>query len=1316
MAEEKLTLKIETMANAKALTSFNKELRNTDNYVKTLDKSLKNNGLSYDNLSRKSQALTQKLTAQQKAYDGLKGKLADYNKKLSDQKQKYNDAVKEGTSNEQQLAKLQAAYKRTEADIQSTTAQMKTLEVEMGNTRSEIERTNTSLSNFSQMQLANKFKEIGDNVSNMGTKITEAGQKISDFGGKVLSWVAPLDTALVTCSKSFMTFEEGVAKVNSIAQVGAAEISNYSDAILELSNNSGTNVNDLTEATYQAVSAGVKFSESTKFVEEANKLAVGGFTDSASAVDILTTAINAYGKGTEETEHLSSVLIKTQNLGKTTVNELAQSLGDVIPNAKNLGVSFEEVNTGMVFLTKQGIKTSEAATSLKSLFRELGDSGSDVGKILQEQTGKSFTELMKDGKGVRGVLEELNKYAEANGTSFNEMFGRAEALKGALGLLNISGEEYTNILNDMNSATGDVDKAFSTVTDTSAYKMQKAFNELKNSLVKVGEALTPFVSQFSEGLSKIADCISSLSEEQVQSIAKFALWTTGIGLASKAIGIFTTGIGGTVKTAGSLIKTIGNLITPSVTATTALQGIGAGTTVASSGLTGLGTVAGTTAGTVATLGTGISTFCSALLPVAGLVATAAAGIYAYHEYNEAMNDSILKTTDEMSWLEEGFRKLNGVQAYSKEELEGMNLVYEDFNENISPEFQKKVEEMRESISNFNMDLAIFSADGIFSDEEVEKLKNNFNEGVNQSIENIKARKEEVQKAWEETFMMDDNTIDNNEQTLLNFWNRNYDTSITEIEKLQADVNELFRKRTEEGYQFTSEDEAMIREYYEKVHQIELECMVNNQEEELFAKNKFRAQVATMDAESASKLGQERKKALENDLTETEAYYDTQIEMLETHYNEMTEEEKAAADIELEQLRSEKEQKVQAKRDEINAIYDEMIAGNENLKGVIDRFNLEVFEGESKVQNDRLNKTKSYYKGLEEITTDGMHKMYNEQTKSWEDVTVTVDEATGEITGMIRSYTDENGRHIEEVCGYNEDYKNSTQELADKMAQDYTRMAQQIKNESDAHVDSNGNIINSNGELIGSLEQVVDENGNVTTSVKDLNGNPIDINDNTGEVINGLENTAHKLNNLDGATANTYVHTWYVEHNKGLFSNTQKGYGYKNGQAGYWEQGTHGTLGSEQLGYINEKTRKSRGWELVDGPHAFLGSDSIGDRVLLGQGAAVTNNLTSTAMMMKAVQDEVASSINKLDFSSYSTPNSSKSRALQGTTIIKSPGTNLAGLEAKVDNVTTTLASLLNILINSVDNIDTDVYIDSRKVTSSLAPYMDIELQRRKNRR
>ena len=126
-------------------------------------------------------------------------------------------------------------------------------------------------------------------------------------------------------------FETALAKVGTIADTAAVPLDTLQSQIMEVSNTMGVGAADIAEATYQAISAGQSTGDAVAFAGQASMLAAAGFTSSASAVDILTTALNAYGLGADEAGHVSDVLLTTQNLGKTSVDELSSSMGKVIP-------------------------------------------------------------------------------------------------------------------------------------------------------------------------------------------------------------------------------------------------------------------------------------------------------------------------------------------------------------------------------------------------------------------------------------------------------------------------------------------------------------------------------------------------------------------------------------------------------------------------------------------------------------------------------------------------------------------------------------------------------------------------------------------------------------------------------------------------------------------------------------------------------------------------------------------------------------------------------------------------------------------------
>lgn len=330
-------------------------------------------------------------------------------------------------------------------------------------------------------------------------------------------------------------FESAMAKVGTIADTAKVPLESLSSQVLQVSGDMHIGANEISEAAYQAISAGQDTGNAVAFAGQASMLATAGFTSSASAVDILTTALNAYGKGADEAGHVSDVLLTTQNLGKTSVDELAGSMGRVIPLAAAYNVSMENLSSGLAIMTANGIATAEASTYTKSMLNELGDTGSSVGKILKQQTGKSFAELNADGKSLGDVLQVLYDSVGGNATKFAGLWSSVEAGTGALSLASSGADKFNGVLQQMQADSGATQTAYDTMTDTMAYKL----DGVKTNAQNLGTALFDAVSgRLGEAVTLAGGYLQTLSESVQQNgiaglaqglAAVFADLTTNIG-------------------------------------------------------------------------------------------------------------------------------------------------------------------------------------------------------------------------------------------------------------------------------------------------------------------------------------------------------------------------------------------------------------------------------------------------------------------------------------------------------------------------------------------------------------------------------------------------------------------------------------------------------------------------------------------------------------------------------------------------------------------------------------------------------------------
>ena len=299
-----------------------------------------------------------------------------------------------------------------------------------------------------------------------------------------------------------------LAKVGTIADLGKLSIQKLGSQITDMSNTMGIAATDIAEATYQAISAGQDTANAVEFAGQAAKLATAGFTSTTSAVDILTTALNAYGLSADQATHISDVLLTTQNLGKTSVDELSSSMGKVIPLAAAYNVSVENLSSGLAVMTANGIATAEATTYTKSMLNELGDTGSNVGKILQQQTGKSFAQLNAEGKSLGDVLQILYDSVGGDSTAFAGLWSSVEAGTGALSLASGGADKFNGVLAQMVDSAGATDTAYQTMTDTFQHSMESLQTTAENLSIDLFEAMEPGLM---EAANWGTDCLNTLT-------------------------------------------------------------------------------------------------------------------------------------------------------------------------------------------------------------------------------------------------------------------------------------------------------------------------------------------------------------------------------------------------------------------------------------------------------------------------------------------------------------------------------------------------------------------------------------------------------------------------------------------------------------------------------------------------------------------------------------------------------------------------------------------------------------------------------------
>lgn len=400
--------------------------------------------------------------------------------------------------------------------------------------------------------MTNAMGSLEDGISDTGDAALKTGDiiKANLVSEAVTQGIQKLGSALKAAASNAvsmaMSNETAFAKASTL--LSGDDLTKYFEGLIEMSNRTGVAFTDLAESMYSALSAGVPQDNVLEFVENTINLSKGGFTQTATAIDIVTTALNAYQMEMSEATHVQDVLITTQNLGKTTVDELASNMGKLIPTANGVNVAFDQLGAMYATVTANGVATAETTTYLNAMINELGASGSTAEKAMQAATagtdmaGKKISEISAMGYDVTDVLKLMDEYAQSTGKSLSDMFSSSEGAKAANILLS-NAESFKSNITAMIDSTGAAATAAETMMDTTAEKTQVAKNQIDNLTSAIAEQLLPAIGETAQSVSDALD-------------------SSGIKTVAETVGSFISG------TLTLLLKNI-NLIASAVTGVTA---------------------------------------------------------------------------------------------------------------------------------------------------------------------------------------------------------------------------------------------------------------------------------------------------------------------------------------------------------------------------------------------------------------------------------------------------------------------------------------------------------------------------------------------------------------------------------------------------------------------------------------------------------------------------------------------------------------------------------------------------------------------------
>ena len=860
------------------------KIENTSSQYEKSKEKLNSISDAYKAAQKEIKTVTDEYKAAQKEIKAVTdeyGKNSDEAKEVAEKHKEVADKYKEVTEKHKEIIssyeKAADATDKYRNELEQLKSEHNALDMEIDESKeaiidfqTKVNETETSISNMAVQLAEAKSTAVifGREMQDAGDKIQAAGDKINSIGSKLTVGVT---TPLVGAGGAAVNFAlqagDSLAKVSTIADETVLSMDQISAGAMEVSNDTGVAFADFNEALYQTISATGDTANAIGYTEIAAKAAKGGFTDTATAVDGLTTIMNSYGlSGVDNMQKVSDMMLMTQNYGKTTFGELASSMGQVIPITSQLDMSIEEVMSIMATLTKNGIGTSEAVTGLKAALSNIISPSTEAAKAadllgldfsasalqskgmtgvmedvkaalqqaspefaelsekvavnklrlaeLEEQGEKSSDEyknLKKETKGMEQSMETLAQAADSPIGGFATLFGSVEGLNSMMVLTSDTGaKDMQGAMDAMKGSAGATEEAFDKMNNSDMGKIKKELNKLKNTGIEVGNKLLPMVTKAVGFVGDLAEKFSKLSPKEQEAILKAAGFAAALGPVLKVTGTATTEIGKMTSGVGSLLESFGKSKAKADVLKNGMEAVEKGALNANSSVGGF---------------SGILSKLGSPLGVAALATTAIVGVgTAFAIANEKAKKAN---------LEEHF----GTVKLSAEEVEDVakRLTTNDWTVRLDAEIEarQKLEEfessIQTSIDDMNKAEWKVSVGMELTEEERENYKSSVNNYVTSVQNYIEQQHYTANLAIDAVFEPGTTSNDNFKQFSDDFYNGLYSDLQALGEKLADQVNNAWEDNvmTDEEMNAISRTREEIQKELDKIAKAEYQLKLEN---------------------------------------------------------------------------------------------------------------------------------------------------------------------------------------------------------------------------------------------------------------------------------------------------------------------------------------------------------------------------------------------------------------------------------------------------------------------------------------------------------
>ncbi|GAB6633075.1 phage tail tape measure protein [Bacillus paranthracis] len=428
---------LDTQRFENGVAGINRGLRLIDSEFNLTSERARLLGSSVDQLQNKLTHLNEKFTLQGQKVEHYRQKIEQARQKqeqlqasnltlaasMERLETQYNQAVQNFGRNSQEAKQLKQELKQLQAEYTSNGQALQRLNTQIDNNTIAMNRAETAQERI-QNEIRETNRELAEQQNRLhrtGERMRDTGNKMQDVGGQVGTTFAAMTgvigAGLAMAVKESMNFEQKMADIQAVSGATGDEMKKISELAVEMGEKTKYSSVEAGQGIEELIKAGVSLTDIINGgLEGALNLATAGELELGDAAEIASTALNAFKDDNLSVAQAADLLAGAANASATSVGEMKFGLSMVSAVAAGVGLSFKDTTTALALFAQNGLKGSDAGTSLKTMLanlipksNEAYDMFSDLGLITID-TGKAMQFL-----GEKGIKPTSNSFKDVTG-------------------------------------------------------------------------------------------------------------------------------------------------------------------------------------------------------------------------------------------------------------------------------------------------------------------------------------------------------------------------------------------------------------------------------------------------------------------------------------------------------------------------------------------------------------------------------------------------------------------------------------------------------------------------------------------------------------------------------------------------------------------------------------------------------------------------------------------------------------------------------------------------------------------------------------